>query len=186
MLLAWEYGWIGGGPVLTRRVPWAGTGVWLKAETHTHTKFSDGGSSVDELADHAAANGCDVLAITDHSDGNLTAATQDTTDRSARRARGFRDWSDHRARVGNPPPGKGRTTPAMLLPAAWDTAERTAQWTGHVCAERDSLAMAGEDGEQPTRRPFDHDQVREGRAARSSGSSSMAWSTSCSPILRRD
>ena len=64
----------------TRRVPWAGAGVWLKAETHTHTKFSDGSSSVDELADRAVANGCDVLAITDHSDANLKAATPEYHD----------------------------------------------------------------------------------------------------------
>ena len=57
-----------------RAIPWAQTGVWLKAETHVHTSFSDG-RSLDELVDQAVANGCDVLAITDHTDRNLKAAT---------------------------------------------------------------------------------------------------------------
>src|SRR5262245_10213707 len=75
LLIAWSLGWIATGPRLTKRIPWAGTGVWLKAETHVHTKFSDGAFTVDEVAEHAIANGCDALAITDHSDGNLRSAT---------------------------------------------------------------------------------------------------------------
>ena len=40
-----------------------------------HSSFSDGGHTIEELAERAAANGCDVLAITDHTDGRLKAAT---------------------------------------------------------------------------------------------------------------
>ncbi len=58
-----------------RATPWATSGVWLRADTHTHTSFSDGQPTVDQMADRAVANGCDVLAITDHTDGNLRAAT---------------------------------------------------------------------------------------------------------------
>ncbi len=56
--------WFAASASFTHSIPWAATGIWLKAETHTHTKFSDGGSSVDKLADRALANGCDVLAVT--------------------------------------------------------------------------------------------------------------------------
>jgi PHP domain len=146
MLLAWAYGWIGGGPVLTRRLPWAGTGVWLKAETHTHTKFSDGSHTVDELADHAVANGCDVLAITDHSDANLKSATPEYHDAiRTTRARlpqlvllAGLEW--------NAPPGKGQDHAVVLLPAAWDTADRTAEFKRRF----DDLDKEGENPELAT------------------------------------
>ena len=109
-------------------ISWAATGVWLKAETHTHTTFSDGVNTVDELADRAVANGCDVLAITDHSDARLRAATPEYHDAiRAARARlpqlllmAGLEW--------NVPPGKGHDHAVILLPAAWDTSERTAEF----------------------------------------------------------
>jgi hypothetical protein len=58
-----------------REIPWAGRGVWLKADTHVHTDdFSDGGYALRDVAGRAAES-CDVLAITDHLDVNLHAAT---------------------------------------------------------------------------------------------------------------
>lgn len=110
-------------PRFERETPWATGGVWLKAETHVHTKFSDGGHTVDELVDRAAANGCDVLAITDHSDGNLTAATPEYHAAiAAARARvsgvtvltGI-EW--------NVPPGKGDGHAVLLLPPSFDSSE---------------------------------------------------------------
>lgn len=65
------------GPRFIRQVEWAERGVWLKADTHTHTRFSDGAHTVAEVADQAAQYGCDVLAITDHADCDLTAGTHE-------------------------------------------------------------------------------------------------------------
>ena len=51
--------------------------MWLKADTHIHTKFSDGSVTVDEVAKQAVIFGCDAIAITDHGDHNLTKVVSD-------------------------------------------------------------------------------------------------------------
>lgn len=58
-------------------VPWALISRPLVMDTHTHTRFSDGNYSVDEVAQLAIDHGCDALAITDHSDLSEDAATPD-------------------------------------------------------------------------------------------------------------
>jgi len=110
-------------PRFEREIPWAGKGIWLKAETHVHSSFSDGGHSVDELVDRAVANGCDVLAITDHTDSGLNAATPEYhAALAAGRKRqpglvlltGF-EW--------NVPPGKGQDHAVLLVPPGLDGTE---------------------------------------------------------------
>ena len=58
-----------------RQIPWIGSGVWLKADLHNHTRFSDGIREPAEVVARAKTYGCDVVAITDHTDRDLHAAT---------------------------------------------------------------------------------------------------------------
>jgi len=60
--------------VLTE-IPWALISRPLVMDTHSHTRFSDGKYSVDEVVQLAINHGCDALAITDHSDLSEGAAT---------------------------------------------------------------------------------------------------------------
>jgi hypothetical protein len=64
-------------PHFVRQVEWMGKGSWLKADTHVHTKFSDGSHSIEDVVRQAERFGCNVLAITDHADRNLKAATRE-------------------------------------------------------------------------------------------------------------
>ncbi|MES2564775.1 MAG: CehA/McbA family metallohydrolase [Pseudomonadota bacterium] len=56
-------------------VPWGLIGPTVILDSHAHTRFSDGASEPLEVARAAAANGCGALAITDHGDTAVRAAT---------------------------------------------------------------------------------------------------------------
>lgn len=58
-----------------REIPWAAAGTWVPADLHVHTRFSDGGMTVEEIADAARKNGCGALVIADHGDRSLRGAT---------------------------------------------------------------------------------------------------------------
>ena len=129
-------------PRFEREIPWAGKGLWLKAETHVHTRFSDGGP-LDAVVDQAVAHGCDVLAITDHTDGNLKAATPEYHAAIAlARARvpqmlvltGI-EW--------NVPPGKGQDHAVLLFPPELEDAAIT----GEFKEKFDDLNKEGENPE---------------------------------------
>src|SRR3954447_365151 len=63
-----------------RYVDWAETGVWLKADTHVHTQFSDGGVELADVVRRSYLNGCDVLAITDHAEFHPKATSDEYFD----------------------------------------------------------------------------------------------------------
>ncbi len=67
-------------PVFVRSVSWALAERWMRVDTHTHTRFSDGASTVSQLADAARDNGCHGIAITDHSDQTNAAASREYLD----------------------------------------------------------------------------------------------------------
>lgn len=58
-----------------KEIPWALNGSSILMDTHSHTRFSDGALTVAELVDRAALHGCDALAITDHGDHSVRAAS---------------------------------------------------------------------------------------------------------------
>ncbi len=111
-----------------RGVEWAGKGVWLRAELHTHTRFSDGGHTVDEIAAAAVRHGCDVVAITDHTDGNLKAATPEyfTAIRDARLK--YPSLTIVTGIEWNPPPGKGQEHANVFFPSGLEAQDRLAQF----------------------------------------------------------
>jgi hypothetical protein len=129
-------------PAFIHKTPWQDQGIWLRADTHIHTRFSDGAHTVDEVVERARLYGCDVVAITDHADAAGTAATPAYAEaiRSARAANpelvilGGLEW--------NVPPGKGDDHAVVLFPDATDLA-RTA---GEFKRRFDDL---GRDGENP-------------------------------------
>jgi hypothetical protein len=58
-----------------REIPWAATGEWIAVDTHVHTRFSDGSHTVADVVLKAREFGCSAIAITDHADRRLRAAT---------------------------------------------------------------------------------------------------------------
>ena len=65
------------GAEFTRTIPWALTGDWLVGDLHTHSRFSDGVLSAGDLVERAVLSGCQVMALTDHSDltGDIATAS---------------------------------------------------------------------------------------------------------------
>ena len=56
-------------------IPWALGGKQLVADLHMHSRYSDGALDADALVRKGYAAGCQVLALTDHSDSHTKAAT---------------------------------------------------------------------------------------------------------------
>jgi len=103
-----------------RKVQWAGHGVWLKIDTHTHTEFSDGAHTVNELAGMARKHGCDVLAITDHADRTRQAATPEYMASIIAARRSYPDLIILAGLEWNVPPWGGDEHATVLFPPGMD------------------------------------------------------------------
>lgn len=99
-----------------RSLPWAERGVWLKADTHVHTQFSDGGVELQRVVQRAYANGCDVVAITDHADHNLQATSDEYFEALAEARRHHPDLILLAGLEWNVPPWQGREHATVLAP----------------------------------------------------------------------
>ena len=66
---------------VVEQIAWGPGQKWMVGDFHSHTKFSDGNLDVEEIAKLAAMEGCDILAITDHSDRGEQAASPDYFDK---------------------------------------------------------------------------------------------------------
>jgi hypothetical protein len=53
---------------IPKQISWASNDANIIFDHHTHTKFSDGKLTVEELVELGLGNGCDAIAITDHTD----------------------------------------------------------------------------------------------------------------------
>ncbi|MGR5545807.1 PHP domain-containing protein [Vibrio sp. PNB22_2_2] len=97
-------------------IPWASNGVWLAVDTHIHTKHSDGGHSIEQIANKAVSYGCDAIAITDHSDGDLHAGSLDYFLEIEAIDRAFPTLSIISGLEWNLPPYEGREHATLLFP----------------------------------------------------------------------
>jgi len=115
-------------PRIATAVEWAGRGTWIKADFHSHSRFSDGSHTIEEIVTTAATFGCEAVAVADHSDGGLKGAGPEYLEavRAARAAHpgviipAALEW--------NVPPGKGQEHAIVLLPTAMDNAEMLASF----------------------------------------------------------
>lgn len=108
-----------GGPrpvELVRQHDWADRGEWLKVDTHIHTKFSDGGHLPLEIASKAIEHGCDAIAITDHADRKLKAATPEYFEAIEAARRQFPQLIVLAGLEWNVPPDRGQTHAVVLVP----------------------------------------------------------------------
>jgi hypothetical protein len=99
-----------------RAIPWAEQGVWLKADTHVHTKFSDGNVELGRVVDQAANFGCNVIAITDHADTGLSGTSEEYFIALAQARRENPGLVLLAGMEWNVPPWQGREHACVLVP----------------------------------------------------------------------
>ncbi len=102
------------------KIDWMEHGQWIKADTHIHTRFSDGSHGLDEIALQAKAFGCDVIAITDHADRNLSAATPEYAEAILAARRSHPDLMILSGLEWNVPPWGGDEHATVLVPPGPD------------------------------------------------------------------
>jgi hypothetical protein len=119
-----------GAPVarFVREVPWSQTGQWIAADTHVHTRFSDGGATIPELLDKGTRFGCRALAFTDHADRKLSAATPAYRDAIQAARTAYPNLIVAAGLEWNVPPWGGEEHMTLLLPPGQDEWATLAQF----------------------------------------------------------
>lgn len=103
----------------TRQTEWIGKGQWLKADTHIHTKFSDGAHTVLEIVAQANSFGCDAIAITDHADHDLDAASEEYIQAIKTARHAYPNMIIVAGLEWNIPPWDGREHVTVLIPSSF-------------------------------------------------------------------
>ena len=104
-------------PEFVREIEWHNTGQWIAADLHTHTTFSDGSHAPLDVAKKALQFGCQALAITDHGDHNLRAATPEYAAAIADIRRQHPELITVAGLEWNIPPYAGREHATVLVPS---------------------------------------------------------------------
>jgi hypothetical protein len=134
-------------PRFVRQIEWAETGRWLKVDTHLHTGFSDGGHEVAVLIAHAREHGCDAVAITDHADAKLSAATPEYAQAIVEARRRFPDMIILAGLEWNVPPDGGDTHATLLVPPGqreWELLDTFKRRFDDYGREQHDVALADE------------------------------------------
>lgn len=107
---------VGRGPRFATEHEWMGQGHWVRGDTHVHTRASDGAYEIDALITRAKQHGCEALAITDHADRNLRAATPEYMSAINAARINHRETIVVAGLEWNVPPYEGREHMALLAP----------------------------------------------------------------------
>jgi len=99
-----------------RQIPWIGTGSWIKADLHVHSRFSDGIRTPREIADQAKIHACDAIALTEHTDSELKGATDEYFAAIAELRAEHPDLIILDGIEWNVPPGAGDDHAGLLVP----------------------------------------------------------------------
>lgn len=111
-----------------REIEWIGHGQWVKADTHIHTEFSDGGHTVREVVAKGIENGCAVIAITDHADHNRGGATPEYAEAIEVARRQFPETVIIAGLEWNVPPDGGDEHVTLLMPTSAEEWNRLAEF----------------------------------------------------------
>jgi hypothetical protein len=104
------------GPQILSEHDWAGKGQWLRADTHMHSRLSDGSQDVLPLVAKAVENGCQVVAVADHADRQLRGATPEYMTAIAEAKAAHPDLIVIPALEWNVPPSGGDEHATLLVP----------------------------------------------------------------------
>lgn len=64
-----------GRATFARKIDWIGRGLWLKGDLHAQSRFGEGLYPLETIVAKAAANDCDVLAVTENARGDRQAGS---------------------------------------------------------------------------------------------------------------